>query len=160
MKKLPLSKGKVAIVSDADYPKLSRFKWSYHHSGVAARKDGDRYVYLHRAIMRAKPGIQIDHINRNPLDNRRENLRPATPGENTRNRGRQRNNRSGCVGVSFDPDRDRWRATVVTEGRQEHVGYFKRAGDACDARDLIAARRHGAFANLDHRVSKAPKKRR
>lgn len=83
-----LAKGKEAIVDDEDFEKVNQYKW--HSDGRYAIRYLDARVgssiRLHRFIMNARKGQQIDHINRNPLDNRKENLRFCTSSENNFNR--------------------------------------------------------------------------
>jgi len=92
---ITLSQGFVVIVSFCDYHKVKRYSWHVTHSGGVGRKTGKPYaralikgkhVYLHRFIMDPEDGQHVDHINRQTLDCRRENLRNVTPTENRRNR--------------------------------------------------------------------------
>jgi hypothetical protein len=81
MKEIPLTRGYVAIVDNRDFAWLSKYKW--HAGGVvehiaARRKENWKNVYMHRMIMGEPKGLEIDHINHNPLDNRRRNLRIVT----------------------------------------------------------------------------------
>lgn len=74
--------------------------WFIHKSsGYVACKLNNKFVTLHRMIM-GFPNMQVDHINRNKLDNRRENLRLVYPSENNLNKGLPRNNSSGFKGVA------------------------------------------------------------
>lgn len=102
-RKLPLvgkhGDGKFAIVSDIDYDKVSQYSWYLHQDSTTeglsyvCRTDynGKRAkrritVFLHSLILGKKNGYMVDHINRNTLDNRRENLRFVTPLQNNLNR--------------------------------------------------------------------------
>src|SRR4051794_15312209 len=96
MKRIPLSQGYYAIVDDEDFDRVSQFKWSVHvpkgkgpRSAMRSlkRKNGRRKsITMHRFILNAKPGQMIDHANRNPLDNRRCNLRFCNDTQNTVNK--------------------------------------------------------------------------
>jgi len=90
-----LTQGYVAIVSKLDYKKLKKHKWAITRSAGVNRKLGEPYactkiegkkVYMHRFIMGGPKGLIVDHINRQTLDNRRENLRIVTHSENMKNR--------------------------------------------------------------------------
>lgn len=70
------------------------------------------------------PKAQLDHINRNRKDNRIVNLRPATPGENNKNRNRQTNNKSGVTGVSWCAKARAWRAQIQVNGKNKCLGTF------------------------------------
>src|SRR5262245_48571385 len=79
MAEIKLANGQVALVDEADLPKVSRWKWHVDGGGYARRntKGPDRRsrsIYMHRVIMDEPPGLDIDHINGNRLDNRRDNL--------------------------------------------------------------------------------------
>lgn len=92
MGKIPLTFGKYAEVSDEDYRWLSRYKWrlqkrrSTDDTGYAVSSRSPHTIRMHRLIMKADNTIEVDHINGNPLDNRRENLRLATRPQNVANR--------------------------------------------------------------------------
>src|SRR5688500_5130193 len=115
-RELPLSQGYVAIVNDADFDYLSRWKWSYHPNGAAVRTvvhAGKTYmIWMHRVVMGAPDGLVVDHINGNRLDNRRRNLRICTQGENSLNRRKASNNTSGYIGVVRNKQTGRYIAQI------------------------------------------------
>jgi hypothetical protein len=76
---------------------------------------------------------QVDHKNRNGLDNRRSNLRIASHAQNMQNRGLDKHNRSGYRGVSWEKRWQRWRAVIQVDGRQQHIGHFKNIEEAASA---------------------------
>lgn len=82
-------------------------------------------MLLHRFILNAPKNKQIDHINGNGLDNRKSNLRLCTPQENARNRTKQKNNKSGLKGVSFDKTRNKWVARIKIQNRYKFLGRFE-----------------------------------
>jgi hypothetical protein len=85
---IPLTKGQYALVDEADLPFISKHYW-HTHSGddwtfcAKGYVDGIR-VKMHRLIIGAPPGMEVHHINEDPLDNRRENLLVCTKAEHTR----------------------------------------------------------------------------
>jgi hypothetical protein len=90
MKKIKLTKGKYALVDDADYEWLNQWKWhcADGYAKRAIKKDGKwRSLAMAREILGAKDGEVCDHINRNPLNNMRKNLRIVTYSQNNMNRG-------------------------------------------------------------------------
>lgn len=78
--------GKFAKVDNQDYELVSRYSW-YYRDGYALTKINNKEVRMHRFILQiTDPNIVVDHINRDRLDNRRENLRPYTQLQNANNR--------------------------------------------------------------------------
>lgn len=99
----------------------------------------DRTLYLaHRLAWLYHYGTfpeqEIDHINRNKLDNSIGNLRDVCRSTNNRNKDTQSNNSSGVAGVSFDKKRNRWRANIGVDGKVVSLGYFVEFHEAVNAR--------------------------
>ena len=91
----------------------------------------------------------VDHIDGDGLNNRRSNLRPATPSQNNANRRKSRQNTSGFKGVSYYHRTSRWRAYVGVDGKAIHLGYFDTAIDAARAYDAAALEHFGEFARIN-----------
>jgi hypothetical protein len=84
-----------------------------------------RRVLLHRVILDAPPGLEVDHINGDKLDNRKDNLRLVNHAHNQQNRhGLNKRNRSGFRGVSWHSRDRRWQADLRANGRTVSLGYF------------------------------------
>lgn len=92
------------------------------------------------------PAETIDHINRNPGDNRIENLRAATKGQQLFNTGLRSNNRSGVKGVCWHKYANAWRGQVCFQGKAYHAGIFKNKDECIDAVKVLRERLHGEFA--------------
>lgn len=156
MKEIPLSQGYVALVDDADYERVSQYKWTASprkHGAVYAnrrtsRATGEKCVYLHRFIMDAPDSKWVDHIDGNGLNCQRSNLRLATPSENGCNRGLQPNNRSGYKGVSWYTAYGKWQAMIKVHRKVKHLGYFATKEEAIAAYAAAAPMMHGEFARL------------
>ena len=158
MREIALTKGYVTIVDDEDYERLIKHKWYVHknrYTFYAARHlviDG-KYplVRMHREIMglRYNDGQQIDHINRNGLDNRKCNLRIATPTINALNRKMRTDNTSGYRGVSWHKRIGKWFAHVISNKKQIHCGYFSDPISAALAYDIAARKYYGRNAVLN-----------
>lgn len=159
---IPLTRGCVTIVDIADAD-LANHKW------IAAKSRTDTFyarrtihvdkkplcLHLHRVIFERVLGRplldseRVDHKDRNPLNNRRSNLRLATHAENIRNSRKHIDNRSGYRGVSWYTNYQKWKATIRVNGRPMHLGYFDNPEDAHEAYRKAAKEHYGEFANLD-----------
>lgn len=104
---------------------------------------------MHHHILPQREGFVVDHINRNRLDNRRENLRYASAEESMRNRGRFRNNTSGYKGVHWNKASQNWLASIRAGGKQLHLGCFLTPLDAAIAYNNAAVKLHEEFASLN-----------
>lgn len=150
MKEIPLSKGAVTIVDDDMFDYLNQWKWHLSRFGYAVRKPGASQIYMHRLIMGSTKGMATDHINRDKLDNRIENLRTCTTSENMMNRGKQTNNTSGYKGVFWSIPAKRWRAQIVVMKKAIHLGLFDTPEEASTAYKKMAIKLHGEYANINN----------
>ncbi len=94
------------------------------------------------------PVDELDHINGNKLDNRIDNLRPATRAQNIVTEGVRKNNTSGFKGITWEPQNRLWRARIGNGERRVNLGRFKRIEDAYAAYCVAAKAMHGEFARL------------
>lgn len=140
--KIELSQGKYAMVDRKDYGKINQSRWCFsgESNGYAKRRIGEKngrqeFIYMHHEII-GKPsqGMEVDHKNRNKLDNRRGNLRFLTISENRHNREKYLNNTSGTTGVSFDKFRNKWVSRIQKDGKGMFIGRFDSKKDAIKAR--------------------------
>jgi hypothetical protein len=159
MNAIPLTQGKVAIVSPEDHGFLSRFNWcaSKHVHGRYYAERGTRAGNCYRRIKMERIVMQrmgvtvprthvIDHINSDSLDNRRENLRLATLAENRWNSPASRRSKTGVKGVSYDPAAKNYRAAI---NRQRKTIWQRRYPTLAAAAEGIAEARkrlEGEFA--------------
>lgn len=155
-KEIPLTRGLVTIVDDADYDYLMHWKWhAVKHGGysfcAASWNGGDRLL-MHRLILGLDDSLEVDHRDGNALNNRRYNLRTATRSQNLFNRKVQKNNKSGYKGVYFRNERGTWQATINFEGKMYRLGSYKTDVDAALAYDDAAKVFHGEFAKLNFNV--------
>ena len=111
-------------MTDRAYRSLvDRFNWFFDGMYAATKHEG-RNLRLHKLIAGTPPpGLEIDHENRNKLDNRRHNLRFLTHAANCRNVPSQGGS-SQYRGVVWDKERSRWRAQVKFDGRTRVLGRF------------------------------------
>lgn len=146
--------GRRAIVSPEDFEFLSQWKWNIIPKGYAIRTDrstgSKRTVYMHIEVARrcgiAKDGLQVDHRNKNKLDNTRRNLRAATNQLNQANVALQRNNTSGFKGVHFHKLSKKFVARIGVGRTRIQLGKFDSAEEAHRAYCAAAAQCFGEFA--------------
>lgn len=152
MKEIELSAGFVAIVDDEDFEEINKYKWYAKNGGQSAVRDVVRQgkkttIYMHRALLNPPKDFFVDHINRNPLDNRRSNLRLANKSQNMCNRGAQKNNTSGFKGVIWHSDcKKPWLAKICINRKHHSLGMYATAEEAHEAYLSAAAMLHGEFA--------------
>ena len=146
---IPLTKGKFTTVDEADYANLTTNKWCCQSPGYAARRRNKKLEFMHRVIMDAGPGEQVDHINGDKLDNRRSNLRIVNYSQNNMNKGLQSNNTSGYKGVSRKKDSGRWHAYIWKNSKRINIGYFKCKHEAARKYNEYALVIHGEYAKLN-----------
>lgn len=150
MKSIVLTQGKKALVDNDDYELLAAHNWYAAKRGYgfyAQRVSKRKVVQMHRVVMNAKKGEEIDHINGNTLDNRKGNLRKVTRSQNEWNRKKQSNNTSGYKGVIFS--RDRYVARIKVLKKVYYLGAFKDKKEAALAYNYAALKYHGEFALLN-----------
>lgn len=155
MKKIKLTQGKYALIDDEEYEKVKNFSWY-----AAKMRNGRYYVQcsknsshkalkLHRVIMNCNNSkIKIDHINRNPLDNRKNNLRFCTNSQNGQNVNKSKRNTSGFKGVYFRSDRNKWRSYITVDKKIIYLGLFNSKKEASIAYNNATLKYHKEFSYL------------
>jgi hypothetical protein len=137
MKEIPLTQGKVALVDDEDYSELSKYKWYAHKGGNTYYADRHpkkienltKTITMHLFLMGPhQKRMQIDHVNGNGLDNRRENLRVITCRQNQQNQHVSKT--SIYPGVYRDKRDNRWCAIIRINKQRIHLGTFESEIDA------------------------------
>lgn len=158
MKHLLLTNGHIALVDDEDYDRLCGFSWwgsRRGHTVYACRNsvvDGKRTTrYLHREVLNAPKGIEVDHVDCDGLNCQRENLRIASRGQQCQNQvGRKP---SGLKGAYVDKRRLHlampWRASLQHNGKHLSFGSYATEEEAARAYDAKALELWGEFARLN-----------
>jgi hypothetical protein len=156
MIEIPLTQNQISLIDDEDLELVSRYRWyaylcpdtkSFYAATNIRKPDGARtQIKMHRLIMDAKEGQQVDHIHHLTLDNRKSQLRLCTKNQNQHNAVKRADNTSGYKGVDFRKTLNKWRARIMLNGKSKQIGLFttpELANEAC-----IAAREelHGDFS--------------
>lgn len=144
-----LVKGNRVLVSQMDFDRVSKYSWLTTASGDYIGRwfwGPKRWVALARFIDETPEDSELDHINRNPFDNRRENLRRCTRKQNSYNRGPHTGKYKG---VSFDGRQKQWRASITKDGKFKHLGYFDCKKQAATVYNKKAKELFGDFAFLN-----------
>ena len=143
--------GDTFTVSRADYYRhVYGYSFCFHSDGYvqySGSKDGLHKKLLHRVIMNVTdPNIYIDHINHNPTDNRRENLRLCTNRENSQNASLSKSNSSGLKGVDFRKKTNKFRARIGINGKHKFLGYYDTKEEAFACYQKASIELFGDFA--------------
>ena len=147
MAKITLASGGVVLVDDEVVPLLAGYRWGKGSRDYvianSRQQNGAVVLYMHRIIAGASEGEEVDHINGNTFDNRRENLRICTHAENMRNRKVHKNNRLGVKGVYLA--RGKFRAEININKKKIRLGVFATLEAAALSYRLAAVKYHGEF---------------
>lgn len=180
MKKIPLTRGKFAFVDDEDYDRLIGFNWTANkakgvnkkgepnYRAMKNKSEKCRYIYMHRMIMNVTdPKIWVDHKDRNPLNNRKKNLRLCNAQQSACNVVREKTTNSSKYrgvyltrkytkkikkdgGISlWESKIPMWRAIIHADGKSKHLGWFRNEKKAALAYNQAALKYQGEFAVLN-----------
>lgn len=161
-KKIKISSSKYTLIDEIDFDLVKKFKWSYTgKNGYVGRMDGNKKVYLHRFIINAPENIQVDHINHDKLDNRRENLRLVNQSQSNMNREKI-NNKHGFKGIYYYDNRKyykkkteiktnhkNWISRIKVNGKYIRLGSFYTKEEAVLAYNKAAIKYFGNYAKLN-----------
>jgi len=163
IRKIPLTRGKFALVDAEDYYRLARYKWCSSTCGAktfyALANWNRKRVMIHRVIMDAPDHLFVDHIDHNGLNNTKANLRLCTLAQNMRNTRPIKGTSSKYKGVSWNKDAKKWRTVIRLNTKSQHIGHFENEIDAAKAYDKKAAELFGEFAHLNFPPSVIPTER-
>jgi hypothetical protein len=152
-KEIILTQGKVAIVDDEDFEYLNQFKWyannNYVGRSITVSKNKQKHILIHRFIMKPDKGMLIDHLDGNPLNNQKNNLRICTHSDNMRNCKISIKNTSGYKGVSFVKKKNTYKSAIKFNKRTIYLGYYIDPIDAARAYNTAAIKYFGEFAKLN-----------
>ncbi len=152
--KYKLDNGKYFLIDKIDFERVSKLKWY-----IVKYKDrktnyvmSNKKISVHRFILSAPSNFQVDHINKNGLDNRRCNIRICTTSENAFNKNKYKNNTSGFKGVFRRVEKGKvgsWYAQIFAKGKKYRSYGHKNKESAALAYNKLAKNYHGSFAVLN-----------
>lgn len=152
MKEIPLTQNKKALVDDDDIELLSKHTWCAWWSGrrwYAQCRFQRKVIYMHRLVTNASNGLEVDHIDKDGLNNQKSNLRVCTRGQNSRNTGKSKSNKSGYKGVCWASRRQSWLAQIKADGKNYFLGHYDDPIEAARAYDAKARELFGEFARTN-----------
>jgi hypothetical protein len=154
MRLVPLTNSKLcAIVDDADFDAIVQFEWRAQQAGLpgrfyATRTENGRTIWMHRVINQTPDTLMTDHADGNGLNNRRYNLRDATPLQNQMNKAPNRGGSSPLKGAWFDPsprNKKQWRSAIRIDGKLKYLGRFETDKEAAEAYARAASEHFGDY---------------
>ena len=159
MKIIPLSQGKVALVDDEDFERLSLHKWyaakerdTFYAVRTVKRNGRNAMIRMHREVLCLSKGdgVIVDHRDMNGLNNQKENIRRADKTINNLNKRLQKNNSSGFRGVSWHKGNAKWGAHIRVNGKLKSLGFYDEASIAAIAYNEASKKYYGenGFINL------------
>lgn len=147
-----LTQGSVCVLDTSAWEEIKHRTWHVNGNYACSayyHKKQKTPLRMHREIMRPPPGMVVDHVNHNTLDNRKSNLRICTPQQNQFNQQRKHTTRPGRKGVYFFKKTGKWYSQICLEGSNKHLGYFLTDAEAAQAYDNAAKTHFGEFACLN-----------
>jgi len=160
---VPIGDGFTVTIDAADLALIAPYSWrpllrrdgrAYAMAAERQHRSDVRTVYMHRLIAGSLPGEETDHRNEDSLDNRRANLRRATPSQNRANMGKPRQpggrpSSSRFKGVNWCRQRGKWCAKITVGGVTRNLGRYADEATAGRAYDAAAIAAWGEFAWLN-----------
>jgi len=136
------------IIDKDDYSLVTNFKKWTLHTGYVLTKVLQSNLYLHNLIYPVPEGYEVDHINGNPLDNRKCNLRVCTRAQNCQNAAKPKHNTSGIKGVTWCKAANKWIARIGYNGIRHYLGVYSNKSDAKAAYEKASIELHGNYSTL------------
>lgn len=141
------------FIDGEDFNKIKNFKWHLNKRKYVLTSTyinrNRSCLFLHRLLTDCPAGMFVDHIDGNPLNNCKSNLRLCTHAENLRNQKNKDNFTSKYKGVCFSKRDKKWRASIMINYKHIHLGFHKNEIDAAKAYNKAALENFGKYARLN-----------
>lgn len=141
-----LPNGNSFLFDADDFEVVKQHKWSIENSGYVHTTIKQKHVRLHKLLLDSGKFV-IDHINGNRSDNRKCNLRLASPCQNACNQKISKKNKTGYKGVSWNHKRGKYESNIGYQGKSYFLGYYDSPIEAAKSYDKAAFKFFGEFAN-------------
>ena len=141
--------GRRFLFDESDLPSVQGQTWTIDKDGYVRGNSGKKAVRFHRMIMAAKPDEVLDHINGDPSDCRKQNLRIVSQHQNSMNHSLNKNSTTGFKGVCFDKKEQKYMAHIHPNRRMVFLGYYDDPIEAALAYDKSASFYFGEYAKLN-----------
>jgi len=135
-----INNNQIVIFDKIDYNWIKEYTWRISNEYVVTGDKGEKHKSIHRELLQKilsrdlKNDEYPDHINRNPLDNRRCNIQLSNIKESNQNRGLFKNNTSGVKGVSFNDYYNKWQSYIRYNNKNINLGLYENKNDAVNSR--------------------------
>jgi HNH endonuclease len=151
MKEIKLLRGELAQVDDDVYDELNKYSWYLNKGSVTNSYMGQKFYMHHEIIGKPPPGLIVDHIDGNVLNNQRNNLRFVSYAVNRQNQHKPPVSSSGFFGVSWYPTRRKnpFKATIIHNKKSIYLGWYSTAVEAATVYDRKAKELYGTYANTN-----------
>lgn len=146
---VPLTRGKFAIVDESDVERVAEYSWCaipHRRTWYADARIRGKGVRMHRFILGEFAPAIVDHINGDGLDNRRNNMRSATPAQSQANRRHTKRGIGSFRGVTPSPTAGKWVAQISIDDKNVYLGTFSTVTEAAVAYDCAAIAARGDYA--------------
>jgi hypothetical protein len=131
--------------------KIKDYYWYITSKNYVATRFNNKQLLLHKIIMDVGREQIVDHIDRNPKNNKRSNLRFATRSQNNTNIKMRTDNNSGVTGVHWDKEKRKWVARINYDNKRVELGYFDKLEDAKIVRLNAEKKYHKEFTPIERR---------
>lgn len=143
------------VIDSSDFQLVSKYTWFKGKRGYPTAhysrklKASSRTFTLHRLLFGFPESGDIDHIDGNKMNNRRENMRLCSHQQNMFNQKKRCTNSTGYTGVSFSKSAKKYEAYIHHNGKKKNLGLYRTAVEAAIARDKAALEYFGEYARLN-----------
>ena len=148
---------KKVLLDDEDFERIASFNWKITDSrndgtGLTIRwfsAVGKRWTPIANIVLFKHKGLMIDHKDRNPFNNQKDNLRISSHSQNNQNKGKQRNSSSKYKGVTLHKRLQKFQVSIMLNGKSKFLGTFTDEIEAAKVYDKHAKIMFGEFAYLN-----------